>query len=266
LARPADAVDNESMAFDPELQFLQRVATEAGALALDYHAKGISAERKEDDSPVTAADKACEKLLVEAIDRCYPADGILGEEGANKDSKSGRRWIVDPIDGTRDYVRGIPLWAVLIGLEELGEVVAGVAHCPAQGMLCWASKGGGTFCNGRSVQVSGITDPSQAVLCFNGFHKSNVASMGQPLLDWAGKFWAVRGLGGAMDAILVACGKADVWVEPNAKPWDFAALKILVEEAGGRFASFKGANSIYQGNGYACTPALEPFVRTLFQA
>lgn len=253
------------MAFDVEVEFLKRMAAQAGELALEHQRRGVSAEEKDDDSPVTAADKACEKLLVEAISREFPNDGILGEEGANKDSKSGRRWIVDPIDGTRDYVRGIPLWAVLIGLERDGEVVAGVAHSPAQNMLCWASKGGGTFANGERARVSTVSDPAQAVLCFNGFHKKNVAGMGQPLLDWVGRFWAVRGLGGAMDAILVATGKADVWVEPNAKPWDFAALKILVEEAGGRFASFEGENCIYHGNGYACTPALVPYIEGLFR-
>lgn len=252
------------MALEHELTFMKRMASEAGALALHYQQKGISAETKDDDSPVTAADKACEKLLVDAIDREFPDDGVLGEEGANKISKDGRRWIIDPIDGTRDYVRGLPLWAVLIGLEQDSEIVAGVGHCPPQSLLCWASKGGGTFANGKPVRVSGVTDPSQAVLCFNGFHKPNVAAMGQPLLDWVGQFWAVRGLGGSMDAMLVAMGKADVWIEPNAKPWDFAALKILVEEAGGRFGSFSGENTIYQGNGYACTPALERFIRPMF--
>ncbi len=84
------------------------------------------------------------------------------------------------------------------------------------------------------------------------------------MLDWVGQFWAVRGLGGAVDAMLVAMGKADVWVEPNAKPWDFAALKIIVEEAGGRFASLSGENTIYAGSGYACSPALEKCVRDLF--
>lgn len=252
------------MAFESELEFLKRMASEAGELALDYQRKGISAETKDDDSPVTAADKACEKLLVEAIVREFPDDGILGEEGAAKESKNGRRWIIDPIDGTRDYVRGLPLWAVLIGLEQDGQVVAGAAHSPAQNLLCWASKGGGAFANGQAARVSDIGDPGHAVLCFNGFHKPNVSAMGQSLLDWVGKFWAVRGLGGAMDAMLVAMGKADVWVEPNAKPWDFAALKIIVEEAGGRFASFSGENTIYAGNGYACTPGLEDSVRSMF--
>lgn len=252
------------MAYERELDFIKRMAVEAGELALDYQRKGISAETKADDSPVTAADKACEKLLVEAINQQFPDDGILGEEGARKESKSGRKWIVDPIDGTKDFVRGLPLWAVLIGLEQDGEVVLGAANSPAQKLLCWASKGAGTFANGVRAHVSTITEQSQAVLCFNGFHKSNVPAMGQELLNWVGQFWAVRGLGGAVDAMLVAMGKADVWVEPNAKPWDFAPLKIIVEEAGGRFASLSGENTIYGGNGYACTPALEKCVRDLF--
>jgi len=252
------------MAFEHELDFLKTISAEAGKLALDYQRKGISAETKEDESPVTAADKACEKFLVEEISREFPDDGILGEEGESKLSKSGRRWIVDPIDGTRDYVRGLPLWANLIGMEQDGEVVLGAANSPTQNLMCWASKGGGTFANGEPAHVSKITEASQAVLCFNGFHKANVPAMGQPLLNWVGQFWAVRGLGGAVDAMLVAMGKADVWVEPNAKPWDFAALKIIVEEAGGRFASFSGKNTIYEGSGYACTPGIEPFIRDMF--
>lgn len=253
------------MPLEIEVEFLKKMAAEAGALALDYQRRGISAETKDDDSPVTAADKACEKLLVDAITREFPADGILGEEGASKPSQNGRKWIVDPIDGTRDFVRGLPLWAVLIGLEQDGKVVAGVAHCPAQNVLSWASLGAGSFTNGVRNQVSAIQDPSLAVLCFNGFHKSNVPAMGQPLLDWVGRFWAVRGLGGAMDALFVAMGKADVWVEPNAKPWDFAPLKIIVEEAGGVFSSFSGENSIYNGNGYACTPGIESFIQQVFK-
>jgi len=251
-------------AFDSEVEFLKKMAVEAGTLALDYQRKGISADTKDDDSPVTAADKACEKMLVEAIRREFPDDGILGEEGANLESKSGRRWIIDPIDGTKDFVRGMPVWANLIGLEQDGQVVAGVANCPTQNTLCWASKGGGSFANGVRNQVSSVSDASLAVICFNGFHKNSVAEMGQTLLDWITQVWSVRGFGGAMDALFVAMGKADIWIEPKAKPWDFAPLKIIVEEAGGKFSSFAGENSIYAGNGYACTPGLESFVKDLF--
>ncbi len=235
------------------------MAREAGSVALDYQRRGITADTKEDDSPVTAADRACEKLIVERIGRAFPDDGFLGEEGANRESRNGRKWIVDPIDGTRDFVRGIPLWAVLIGFEQDGEVVAGAAYCPGQGLLVSAGKGGGTWQDGKRLRVSEISALADAVLCFNGFNKKGVGGM-PGILPWVEQFWAVRGLGGAVDAMLISLGKADVWIEPNAKPWDFAPLKIIVEEAGGRFGAFDGSSSIYQGNGYACTPALEPHI------
>jgi histidinol phosphatase-like enzyme (inositol monophosphatase family) len=253
------------VAFEREVALAAEMAQEAGALALDYQRRGLTAETKDDESPVTAADRACEKLIVERIGREFPEDGVLGEEGANRVSRNGRKWIVDPIDGTRDFVRGIPLWAVLIGFEQDGEVVAGAAHSPGQHLLLSASKGGGAWQDGQRLQVSQMASPNEAVLCFNGFNKKGVSGMAG-ILQWVEPFWAVRGLGGAMDAMLVAQGRADVWIEPNAKPWDFAPLKILVEEAGGRFAAFDGSNSIYKANGYACTPGLEPYVRELLRA
>jgi fructose-1,6-bisphosphatase/inositol monophosphatase family enzyme len=101
------------------------------------------------------------------------------------------------------------------------------------------------------------------VLAFNGFNKAGVAAMAPRLLPWVQRFWAVRGLGGAVDAMLLAQGQADVWIEPSAQPWDLAALKILIEEAGGRFSSLSGENTIYAGNAYACTPGLESYVQDL---
>ena len=127
--------DNRNVAFEREVALAAEMAEEAGALALEYQRRGLTPETKEDESPVTAADRACEKLIVERIGREFPEDGVSGEEGANQESRNGRKWIVDPIDGTRDFVRGIPLWAVLIGFEQDGEVVAGAAHCPCQQLL-----------------------------------------------------------------------------------------------------------------------------------
>lgn len=253
------------MPFEKEVELAKLVAQEAGALALDYARRGVTAESKSDESPVTAADRACEKLIVETIAREFPEDGVLGEEGANRASRNGRKWIIDPIDGTRDFVRGIPVWAVLIGLEVDGKVVAGAAHCPGQNALLWAARGDGAWANGTRVRVSNISEPHAAVLSFNGFNKVGVEAFAARLLPWVRSFWAVRGLGGAVDAMLVAQGKADVWIEPNASPWDFAALKILIEEAGGIFRSHSGEDTIYAGNAYACTPALEPFIQQLLQ-
>ena len=251
------------MAFERELEIAKLVAQEAGALALDYARRGVVAETKADESPVTAADRACEKLITETLAREFPEDGQVGEEGANRESRNGRKWIIDPIDGTKDFVRGIPLWAVLIGLEQDGEIVAGAAHCPGQNQLLWAAKGAGAFANGAPVRVSRKNEPNDAILSFNGFNKVGVPSFGARLLPWLGRFWAVRSLGGSMDAMLLAQGKADVWIEPNASPWDLAPLKILVEEAGGIFRSLKGENTIYGGNAYACTPGLASYVEQL---
>jgi histidinol-phosphatase len=251
------------MAFEKELELAKLVAQEAGALALDYARRGVTAEVKSDESPVTAADRACEKLIVETITRDFPEDGILGEEGSNRESRNGRKWIIDPIDGTRDFVRGIPLWAVLIGFEENGRVTLGAVHCPGQNALLWAAAGRGAWANGTRVNVSNKTQPSEAVLSFNGFNKAGVRPFLTTLLPWVQQFWAVRGLGGSVDAILLAQGKADVWMEPDAAPWDLAPLKILTEEAGGVFRSFAGENTIYGGNAYACTPGLEFYVREL---
>ncbi|MGH9582101.1 MAG: inositol monophosphatase family protein [Bryobacteraceae bacterium] len=253
------------MAFEREVELAKLLAQEAGAVALDYQRRGVIAEEKPDESPVTAADRACEKLIVERIARDFPDDGVLGEEGATRESANGRRWIIDPIDGTRDFVRGIPLWAVLIGLEQNGEIVAGAAHSPRQGLLLWAARGGGAWANGSRIQVSNRTSPGEAVLSFNGFNKAGVARLAPKLLDWVRRFWAVRSLGGACDAMLVAQGQADVWIEPNAAPWDLAPLKLLIEEAGGKFASFRGENTIYAGNAFACAPGLEPYVLELLR-
>ena len=201
--------------------------------------------------------------MVDSIARVFPDDGVLGEEGANRESRNGRRWIVDPIDGTRDFVRGIPLWAVLIGLEQDGKIVAGAAHSPRQGLLLSARLGGGAWCNESRLQVADKSDPTQAVLSFNGFNKVGIGRFTDRLLPWVHRFWAVRSLGGAVDAMLLAQGQADVWIEPNAQPWDLAPLKLLIEEAGGLMRSFTGENTIYGGNAYACVPGLEAYVREL---
>lgn len=251
------------MSYESELSLAKSLAEEAGRIALQFQRNGVSAELKADESPVTAADRACEKLIVEGLSKAYPGDGFLGEEGAHREGQSRRRWIIDPIDGTKDFLRGIPLWAILIGLEDQGEIVAGVAYSPGQRLMMSAAKGAGAWANGERVCVSGESDPAKAVLSFNGFNKAGVTRFGAGLLDWVGKFWCVRSLGGAVDAMMLAAGHADVWIEPNAQPWDLAPLKILIEEAGGRFGSFSGGNSIYDGNAWACSPGIEAYVREL---
>lgn len=230
-------------------------AKKAGELALRYQ-HGIEAETKPDLSPVTRADREAEQIITDIFTAAFPDDGQLGEEGASRETRNGRRWIIDPIDGTRDYVRGNPYWATLLGLEADGEVVVGVANFPGLGTTYTATRGGGAFRNGERIHASAISALSEAVICVNGFNKLNGAKFRPLLLDWLSQAWAVRSYGGAPDAMMVACGQADVWFEPVAAPWDLAALKVIMEEAGAVFFNTDGGNSIYGGNCLGCAPAL----------
>ena len=243
-----------------EVEVAAQATRLAAELALRYQ-PGIVAEIKPDNSPVTEADRECERLIAQILCEAFPKDGLLGEEGTRVESRSGRRWIIDPIDGTRDYVRGNPLWANLIALEEANDVVAGVVNLPMLGNLYLASRGGGAFRNGSPVRVSSKSSVDEAVLCMSAFNKLEGTPLESGMLDWMARFWAVRGLGGATDAMMVASGQAEIWIEPHAAPWDFAPLKVIIEEAGGRFLNFDGGSSIYGGNCVVCTPGLEAEVK-----
>ena len=248
--------------YQREIEIGQDIVRRAGEIALGYWGN-IRFEEKPDLSPVTAADRECEEFIVNDLARHFPDDGVLGEEGADKDGSNGRRWIIDPIDGTRDFIRGNPSWAMFLGLEDQGEVVAGFAYFPATQDLFSAQRGGGAFRNGDPIRVSAIDRQDQAVLCINGFAMLRRHAYNEDLLEWISKFWAVRSFGGARDAVMVASGQADLWLESSAKPWDLAPLKIIAEEAGARCFDFTGQNSIYGGNFVICTPGLEPVVKWL---
>jgi len=245
------------MHLEHEIDVARRAAGLAAETALRYFRSGIGADTKTDGSPVTEADRECERAVAGLIEETFPEDGVLGEEGASKPSRGGRRWIIDPIDGTRDFLRGNRFWATLIGLEIDGDVAVGVAGFPALGETYWAARGAGAFQDGRRLHVSSVGGLSEAVLCVNGLNNLHTMAFGERLPEWMRRFWAVRSLGGAPDAVLVAAGRAEVWIEPAAKCWDLAPLKILAEEAGGRFWNFDGGSSIHGGNCVISTPALE---------
>lgn len=249
------------MNLERELQLARSVARQAGELALRNQAHGFEAESKPDLSPVTSADRANEQLICSLLEEAFPGDGILGEEGTAKESRSGRRWLIDPIDGTRDFVRGIPTWGVLIGLEAEGDVVLGVCNLPALDELYAAALGGGACRNGSPIHISSIHMPQQAVFCLDAFNNIHRHAFGDRLIRWLSQFWAVRAMGGCLDAMCVAAGRAEVWIEGEAKPWDFAALKVIAEEAGARFLNFDGGSSIYAGNCVITVPCLEAEIR-----
>jgi histidinol-phosphatase len=254
------------MAYQTELAIGIEVARKAGDLALKISEGGVfgdnlAVESKADESPVTIADRECEKLIVAELQRAFPDDGLLGEEGASRESSNGRKWIIDPIDGTRDFIRGTRAWSILIGLEEHGSIVAGFAYFPATGEMFSAARGEGAFQDGKRVQASGIRTKSEALLCCNGLSYMHRYPFAPELLRWMSGFWTVRSMGGCLDAMLVATGHADAWLESQAKPWDLAPLKIIAEEAGCVTFDFDGNDTIYGGNYVICVPALADEIR-----
>ncbi len=254
------------MDYQTELEFARQAILAAGENAQRIRAAGIAVETKPDASPVTTADRDNERLLRDQIHARFPGDAILGEEGTLVSGGSGRRWIIDPIDGTRDFVRGNRFWCVLMALEDQGESVVGLAHFPALGDTYWASRGGGAYRNGERLRVSSIDRLSHAVLSPNGLHAMAQESYAPRLMDFMSRFWAVRSAGGALDAVMLAAGQVDVWLERAAEVWDLAPLQVIIEEAGGRFFAMDGSRRTDGGNALACTPALEGEVRRFFGA
>jgi len=254
-----------AMPFEKELAVARRVARESGELALRLQLQGVQPEEKSDLSPVTLADKECEKLISRLLLEAFPDDGLLGEEGANRTAANGRKWIIDPIDGTRDFVRGMPLWSVLIGLEVDGVVETGVCHLPPRGETFFAIRGQGAFRDDTRIGISKIQTVSQAVLCINGLNGMSGRDFAPGLLDWMAPFWGVRSMGGCLDAMLLAAGQVDFWIENTAKAWDLAPLKVIMEEAGALFRNFDGGDSIYGGDCLAFVPPLEEAAQKLME-
>jgi histidinol-phosphatase len=252
------------MSFQDELDLARRIAIAAGENAVRIRQGGISVETKPDDSPVTVADKDNERLICEAIERAFPADGILGEEGACKSGTSGRRWAIDPIDGTRDFVRGNRFWCVLIALEQDGDPLAGVAHFPLLGETYCASRGGGAWRNGERLRASTVASIAACAFSPDGLSLPAARPYLPLLTDLMQRAWVVRSHGGALDACMVAAGQVDLWCQIKAEPWDLAPLKLIIEEAGGAFFALDGSSRIDRGNGVGCAPGLASEARRLF--
>ncbi|MGH2936466.1 MAG: inositol monophosphatase family protein, partial [Gaiellaceae bacterium] len=185
---------------------------------------------KPDATPVTDADRAVERALRELVARERPGEGVNGEEEG--DDGGSTRWVVDPIDGTRNFLRGVPVWATLVALEREGRIVCGVASAPALRRRWWASAGHGAWSDAGAVRVSAVTTLADAsVSCAHG---RDLASLEQ-------RVWHARGLGDFWQHVLVAEGAVDAVVDAELKLWDYAAVALIVEEAGGRTTALDGA-------------------------
>jgi histidinol-phosphatase len=225
-------------------------ARAAGRIALKYFRGGFEVAKKPDDTPVTQADREAEQAIVEILGRAFPDSGVLGEEFGGRGTKEVR-WIIDPIDGTKNFVRGIGIWATLIALEERGEVTLGVIHNPVTAELYTARRGAGAFLNGERIRVSDVAELGRAFFLHAGLSIVRKAGHWDGFARLIDATDRQRGFGDFMGYGLVAEGKAEVYAELDLKPWDLAAPKILVEEAGGRFTDFAGRPTIYTGTALA---------------
>jgi histidinol-phosphatase len=252
-------------ALDRALAALVDAARTAGAIALDYYHGGFEVTIKPDQTPVTQADREAEQAIVKILREAFPDVGVLGEEFGGQGPRA-RRFIIDPIDGTKNFVRRIPIWATLIALEDEGEVVAGVISNPAAGEMYTARRGGGAHLNGVPVHVSNVSDLGAAYLIHAGL---NILRRGP---NWEGFLRLVdatdrqRGFGDYAGYGLVADGRSEIYAEAGLKPWDLAPCKIVVEEAGGRFTDFDGRPTIYTGTALATNGRLHDAVLSLLRA
>jgi histidinol-phosphatase len=230
------------------LPFLQELADQADPIALTYfRSSTLTADRKPDRSPVTAADRGIEETVRATVRGRHPGMGVLGEE-AGEAGPASPRLILDPIDGTRNFVRGIPFFATLLAVEQDGEVVAGLVSAPALGLRWHAARGAGAWCGPRRLAASVVATLDQAELfhsSIGGTAEGNPLPTLQRLADRVGR---TRGFGDFYQHLLVAEGAGEIAVDPKTSPWDIAALQVIVEEAGGRCTSLQGGRSIYAGS------------------
>jgi histidinol-phosphatase len=239
---------NENMNYKHELDTAVRTAREAGALLLGYAKRIPRVKIKKDRSPVTTADRASENLIRRRLLSRFPGDGFLGEESGSVPGKSGRRWIVDPLDGTRPFLHGIPTWSVLIAFEKAGEPVAGVIHLPALALTCWGARGRGAFLNGKRIRVSKVSSFEKAAGTALGFVEKAGRPEGKRLLSLMRSWDYAYGFMDAFSYVCVACGSLDVAVNLLDKPWDCAAAACIVGEAGGKYSDIKGRAIVYGGS------------------
>lgn len=214
-----------------DLAFALELADAADGLSLPrFGAADLQIQRKPDLTPVTDADRAVERALREMVGDRRPGEGVFGEEDGGAPAEV--RWIVDPIDGTKNFARGVPIWATMLALQRGNEIVCGVVSAPALGHRWWAARGEGAFCDGAPISVSSVERLADASVC---------ASTARDLQALEASTWHIRALGDFWQHVLVAEGALDAAADTRLNLWDFAALLPIVEEAGGRATALDGA-------------------------
>jgi histidinol-phosphatase len=208
-----------------------------------FRQRGLAVETKADETFVTEADRAIERALRDRLAGARPDDGVVGEEfGGRIDDGDGpaRTWILDPIDGTNNYLRGIPVFATLIALRDAGEVTAAVVSAPALGRRWWATRGGGAFADGERIRVSGVDRLERSLVTYSSVRAFESHGLGDGVRELIRRCWRSRGFGDFWMHVLVAEGAVEIAAEPEVALWDLAAPMLIVQEAGGRFTDLSG--------------------------
>lgn len=261
-----------SAEIDDRLSFATTIARQAGELTLQhYRTKGLAIERKGDGSPVTIADQGAEKLLRSLIAQRFPDDEIVGEEFGTTPGTSGFQWILDPIDGTKSFVSGVPLYTTLVAVIRAQEPLLGVIFAPAVDEMVYAAKGQGCWHVVNSgepqrCQVSQVSSLADAVFlstCVRSFTKDREWD-GRPVFDKLAESCRVsRTWGDAYGYLLVATGRAEIMIDPIMNLWDAAALMPIIEEAGGSFFDWQGRATVHSGEAVATNAALAEAVKDI---
>jgi histidinol-phosphatase len=255
-----------------QLRAVAMAAAQAGgrAAAAHFRRADLRVEWKSDESPVTRADRESEAACRAVISEAFPDDAWLGEETGETGGGSGRRWIVDPIDGTRNFVRGIPLWSTLVGCEQEDasgrRMIAAAVNLPALGEMYDATLGGGARCNGGAIAVSPVASLGESLFCYEtpGWFQRN--GLGRVFDQLCGATALQRGGGDAFYHMLVASGRAEIVVEPQLSVWDIAATSLIVSEAGGRFTTLDGRADVRAGNAVISNGRLHDQVLALIRS
>ncbi len=255
------------MQLRPYLDFASDLTYRAGRITLGYFNAGVRPDFKADDTPVTAADRAAEAYIRSQIEKQYPGHAIVGEEFGEKAGKGGEtfRWIIDPIDGTKSFMRGVPLYGVLIGLEIDGQVRVGAAYYPGTDEMLCAADGEGCWWNSRRAQVSQADSLARGCVCFttyHGFEKHARLDVWERVQKAA---YMIRGWSDSYGYLLVATGRAEVMLDPVMAVWDCGPFPPILREAGGYFGSWDGREGHTSGEGMATTQQLLPEVLRLIK-
>ena len=243
--------------YSDDLALALELADLADAITLErFESSDLKVDTKPDMTPVSDADVAVEGALRDKLGTTRPADAVLGEEFGGDVQFSGRQWVIDPIDGTKNYVRGVPVWATLISLLEDGKPVVGVVSAPALARRWYASEGSGawrTFADGSvtRLEVSGIAELGDASISISSLSGWRDRELRDQLIALTDHAWRLRGYGDFFSYCLVAEGAVDIAAEPEVSLWDLAALSVLVTEAGGRFTSLAGEDGPHGGDAVA---------------